>query len=98
MAKTAKKKASASAEKTSAAPEAAPAPATAAPEAAPADDGSQITIADLQAMAGVIDAAVRRGAFGASEVGEVSAIYLKLENFLKMVAAQQKAAEAQQAQ
>lgn len=97
MAKTAKKKASASAEKTSA-PEAAPATAVDAPEAAPADDGSQITIADLQAMAGVIDAAVRRGAFGASEVGEVSAIYLKLENFLKMVAAQQKAAEAQQAQ
>lgn len=93
MAKTAKKKASASAEKT-AAPEA---PVTETPETAPADDGSQITIADLQAMAGVIDAAVRRGAFGASEVGEVSAIYLKLENFLKMVAAQQQAAEAQQA-
>lgn len=94
MAKTAKKKASAKAEKT-AAPEA---PAAETPETAPpADDGSQITIADLQAIAGVIDAAVRRGAFGASEVGEVSAIYLKLENFLKMVAAQQQAAEAQQA-
>ena len=94
MAKTAKKKASATAEKTTA-PEA---PVTETPETAPpADDGSQITIADLQAMAGVIDAAVRRGAFGASEVGEVSAIYLKLENFLKMIAEQQRAAEAQQA-
>lgn len=92
MAKTAKKKASASAEK-KAAPEA---PVTETPETAPADDGSQITIADLQAMASVIDAAVRRGAFGASEVGEVSAVYLKLENFLKMVAAQQQAAEKQQ--
>ena len=94
MAKTtAKKKASAKVEKTEAV-EAAPATA---PEAAPADDGSQITIADLQAIANVIDGAVRRGAFGASEVGEVSAIYTKLANFLQMIAEQQKAAEAQQA-
>ena len=89
MAKTAKKKASASAEKTSA-PEAA---VEQTPEAAPADDGSQITIADLQAMAGVIDAAVRRGAFGASEVGEVSAVYTKLTAFLQKVADSQRAAE-----
>ena len=94
MAKTAKKKASAPAEKT-AAPEAAPATAVDAPEAAPADDGSQITIADLQAMANVIDAAVRRGAFGASEVADVGAIYTKLTNFLQMVAEQQKAAGGQ---
>jgi len=94
MAKTAKKKASAKAEK-SAAPVTAEAPeAVEAPEAAPADDGSQITIADLQAMANVIDAAVRRGAFGASEVGDVSAVYTKLAAFLQKVAEQQKAAEA----
>ena len=89
MARTAKKKASATAEKT-AAPEAPEAPAVNNPEAAPADDGSQITIADLQAMANVIDAAVRRGAFGASEVADVGAVYTKLTNFLKMVAEQQK--------
>ncbi len=94
MAKTAKKKASASAEKTTA-PAPAEAPAVEAPEAAPADDGSQITIADLQAMASVIDAAVRRGAFGASEVGEVSAVYTKLTTFLQVIAAQQQAAEKQ---
>mgnify|MGYP002793840298 CR=1 FL=1 len=92
MTKTAKKKASAKVEKT----EAPEAPAVEAPEAAPADDGTQLTIADLQAIAGVIDGAVRRGAFGAGEVGEVSAIYAKLANFLKIVAEQQKAAEAQQ--
>lgn len=95
MAKTAKKKASAKTEKVSkvevdevevGGPEA----------AAPAEDGTQLTIADLQAIAGVIDAAVRRGAFGAGEVGEVSAIYAKLANFLQVIAEQQKAAEAQQ--
>ena len=94
MAKTAKKKASAKAEKVEkvevdevevGGPEA----------AAPAQDDTQLTIADLQAIAGVIDAAVRRGAFGAGEVGEVSAIYGKLANFLQIVAEQQKAAEAQ---
>lgn len=95
MAKTAKKKASASAKKT-AAPEA---PVTETPENAPAPEGAQITIADMQAMANVIDSAVRRGAFGAEEVGEVSAIYTKLANFLKTVAEQQRqAAEQQQAE
>ena len=95
MAKTAKKKASAPAEKKTAAPEA---PALDAPEAAPADDGSQITIADLQAMAQVIDVAVRRGAFGASEVADVGAVYTKLTNFLSKIAENQKAQEAQAGQ
>ena len=96
MAKTtAKKKASASAEKTSA-PAAPEALVVETPEAAPAEDGSQITIADLQAMANVIDAAVRRGAFGASEVGDVSAIYIKLTNFLQVIADQQRQAGAGQ--
>jgi len=84
---TAKKKASAKAEKTTAAPEA---PAVEAPEAAPAEEGTQLTIADLQAMANVIDAAVRRGAFGASEVTEVGAVYNKLTGFLKLIAEQQR--------
>ena len=94
MAKTAKKTASAPAAKTTA-PAAPEAPVVETPEAAPADDGSQITIADLQAMANVIDAAVRRGAFGASEVSDVGAVYTKLTKFLQMVAAQQQAAEKQ---
>ena len=66
---------------------------TAAPEPTPADDGSQLTIADLQGIAQVIDMAVRRGAFGASEVSEVGAIYGKLSAFLQTIAAQQKSAE-----
>ena len=61
---------------------------------APAADDSQLSIADLQQIAQVIDAAVRRGAFGASEVTEVGAIYTKLANFLQVIAEQQRAAEA----
>lgn len=55
--------------------------------------GAQLTIADLQAIAQVIDMAVRRGAFGASEVSEVGAIYGKLATFLQIIAAQTKEAE-----
>lgn len=93
MAKTSKKTASATATKTSKAAPAAPA----APEAAPAQDGSQLTIADLQALASVIDVAVRRGAFGAGEVTEVGAIFDKLSSFLAVIAAQKEAADAAQA-
>jgi hypothetical protein len=64
---------------------------------APAEDGSQLTIADLQALASVIDIAVRRGAFGAGEVTEVGAIFDKLSSFLAVIAAQKEAAEAAQA-
>ena len=59
-------------------------------------DGAQLTIADLQGIAQVIDMAVRRGAFGASEVSEVGAIYSKLANFLQIIAAQTKEAEGGQ--
>lgn len=62
----------------------------------PAEDGAQLTIADLQAIAQVIDMAVRRGAFGASEVSEVGAIYSKLAGFLQIIAAQTKEAEGGQ--
>ena len=97
MAKTAKKKASAKAEKVEKVEvEEVELEGAGQPAPQPADDGTQLTIADLQAIAGVIDGAVRRGAFGAGEVGEVSAIYAKLANFLQIVAEQQKAAEAQQ--
>ena len=96
MARTAKKKASAKVEKTTkAAPTAAPAPAPAV-EAAAAPDATALSIADLQAIAQVIDAAVRRGAFGASEVTEVGAIYTKLTGFLQVIADQQRDAEAAQ--
>ena len=71
-------------------------PTVEAPEAT--EDGSQLTIADLQALASVIDIAVRRGAFGAGEVTEVGAIFDKLSSFLAVIAAQKEAAEAAQAE
>jgi hypothetical protein len=91
MAKTAKKKAPAKA----AAPEVVEQPTPAVQEPV-AEEGAQLTIADLQAIAQVIDMAVRRGAFGASEVSEVGAIYGKLANFLQIIAAQTKEAEGTQ--
>ena len=92
MAKTAKKKAPA---KKAAAPEVVEQPVVNEDVDAAADaaDGTQLTIADLQAIAQVIDMAVRRGAFGASEVSEVGAIYSKLAGFLQLIAAQTKEAE-----
>lgn len=68
-----------------------------APTEAPAADGNQLTIADLQALASVIDIAVRRGTFGAGEVTEVGAIFDKLSSFLAVIAAQKEAAEAAEA-
>ena len=92
MAKPSTKQASAKVSKTNVAAPAAPT-APAAPAAqGPAPDGGQLTIADLQALASVIDVAVRRGAFGASEVTEVGAVFDKLNKFLTIIA-QQKAAE-----
>ena len=87
MAKTAKKKASAKASKVSKVE----APVVETP-AAPAPDASGLSITDLQAIAQVIDMAVRRGAFGASEVTEVGAIYTKLATFLQVIADQQRVA------
>ena len=94
MARTAKKKASAKVEKTTKA--AAPVVENVEAPAAPETDGTALSIADLQAIAQVIDAAVRRGAFGASEVTEVGAIYTKLTGFLQVIADQQRDAEAAQ--
>ena len=95
MAKAKKKAASSKVSTTKKA--AAPVVEQAAPEA-PVADGSQLTIADLQALASVIDVAVRRGAFGAGEVTEVGAIFDKLSSFLAVIAAQKEAAEAAQAE
>ena len=69
------------------------APAANVETPAAAADGSQLTIADLQALASVIDIAVRRGAFGAGEVTEVGAIFDKLSSFLAVIAAQKEAAD-----
>ena len=93
MAKTSTKAASAKASKTNVAAPATLAQTPAQP-AAPAPDSGQLTIADLQALASVIDVAVRRGAFGASEVTEVGAVFDKLNKFLTIIAQQKAAAEA----
>jgi len=89
MAKT-KKKAASTVKKTTV--EAPAAKAEAEAPAAPAEN--QLTIADLQALASVIDIAVRRGTFGAGEVTEVGAIFDKLSSFLAVIAAQKEAADA----
>lgn len=62
-------------------------------EQGPAQDDAQLTIADLQAIAQVIDMAVRRGAFGAGEARDVGIIYEKLAGFLQVISNQKQAAE-----
>jgi len=59
-----------------------------APQAAP----SELTITDLQNLRSIIDAASRRGAFGAAEMSGVGATYTRLDNFLNSVAAAQQQA------
>lgn len=94
MAKT-KKKAAAKVSKSSAVAPKLPATVKTPVEGPnPAQDGAQLTIADLQALASVIDVAVRRGAFGAGEVTEVGAIFDKLSGFLKVIADQKAAVDA----
>ena len=47
-----------------------------------------ITVADLAAIKQIIDTAVQRGAFQASEVKQVGEVYEKLTAFLEAVIAQ----------
>jgi len=94
MARPAKKKASAKVKKTTV--DKVEVGEVAEAVAPAAQDEQGLSIADLQAIAQVIDMAVRRGAFGASEVTEVGAIYTKLASFLQVIAEQQRAAEAAQ--
>ncbi len=93
MAKPAKKRTT----KKAATPEVAPVvEQPVAEEQVPEQDETQLTIADLQAIAQVIDMAVRRGAFGAGEARDVGIIYDKLANFLQVISDQKKAAEGGQ--
>jgi hypothetical protein len=48
----------------------------------------QLSIQDLQNLRAVIDLAVRRGAFGASEVSSVGQVFDRLNTFLNAVAPQ----------
>jgi hypothetical protein len=45
----------------------------------------ELTITDLANIRSIVDAAVRRGAFGAAELSAVGAAYDKLNSFLNSV-------------
>lgn len=45
----------------------------------------ELTITDLANIRSIVDAAVRRGAFGAAELSAVGATYDKLNSFLNSV-------------
>ena len=57
---------------------------------------AELTVTDLQNIRAIIDAACRRGAFGAAEMSAVGAAFSKLEAFLNAVTPP-KDAEAEQA-
>ena len=52
----------------------------------------QITVADLDALRGIIDLAATRGAFHGAELSQVGAVYDKLITFLNSVIAHAQAA------
>jgi len=54
----------------------------------------QLTIADLQLLARIVDLASRRGAFQAGELSQVGDAYNKLSGFLAYVESTQKKDEA----
>lgn len=58
---------------------------TQSPVAAEAAVQPELTIADLQNISAIIDAAVRRGAFGAAETTAVGATFDRLSAFLVAV-------------
>jgi hypothetical protein len=58
----------------------------------------QLTIADLQLLARIVDLASRRGAFQAGELSQVGDAYNKLAGFLTYVESVQKKDEAEKAE
>ena len=56
------------------------------------ENSTQITVADLGALHGIVDLAASRGAFRGAELTQVGAIYDKLTTFLNDVMDQAKAA------
>lgn len=51
---------------------------------------AELTVTDLSNLRSIVDVAVKRGTFNASEISAVGNIYDKLNAFLTAVAAQQK--------
>jgi len=58
----------------------------------------QLTIADLQLLARIVDLASRRGAFQAGEMSQVGDAFNKLSGFLTYVESVQKKEEAEKAE
>jgi len=52
---------------------------------------TQLTINDIALARDVIDAAVKRGAFGAAEAKQVGTLYEKIDQFIKDAVAQAEA-------
>jgi hypothetical protein len=52
---------------------------------APQQEPAALGVADLQNAAQIIDAAVTRGAFKASEAAQVGAVYNKIQAFIQSV-------------
>lgn len=64
-----------------------------------AEDTATLGVADLQNAAQVIDLAVSRGAFRASEAAQVGAVFNRLASFIQSVQSQQETqAEAEPAE
>ena len=52
---------------------------------------TQLTINDIALARDIIDAAVKRGAFGAAEAKQVGTLYEKIDQFIKAALAQAEA-------
>ena len=59
---------------------------------------TQLTINDIALARDVIDAAVKRGAFGAAEAKQVGTLYEKIDLFIKTAVAQAEADAAAETQ
>lgn len=55
----------------------------------PEEKAPELTIVDLQNLRAIVDAASRRGAFGAAEMTAVGSVYNKLDAFLNAVSPKQ---------
>ena len=67
------------------------------PETTTSVEPVQLTIADLQLVARIVDLASRRGAFQAGELSQVGDAYNKLSSFLAYVESTQKKDETTEA-
>jgi hypothetical protein len=62
----------------------------------PATDAPQLNIQDLQNLRAIVDLAMRRGAFGASEATSVGQVFDRVNTFLNAVTPQDQTQTPQQ--